>query len=213
MTKRYWIALLPLLLIAATYQPRLVSQNWKFDNPAIVDQLSPISGAWEVITPPKLNLPVLSQSVRYADYPKVVMKERDFFDFELSTRIYVSSENQDTQAGGLIFRYRNLYSFYMLFLNAKDQRLTLTRASRGGLKVLKRVNQSFTADRWYELKARCYLNSLKAFVDGQLLLEEEDEISTGGKVGLVTAGTSRVYFEGLQVKSEIFERAPAVARP
>ena len=47
----------------------------------------------------------------------------------------------------------------------------------------------------------------------RLLLEEEDEISTGGKVGLVTAGTSRVYFEGLQVKSEIFERAPAVARP
>ena len=205
MILRYCILLLPLLLVGATYQPRLLSQNWKFDNPAVVDHLSPISGAWEVVTPPKLNLPVLSQSVKYADYPKVLLKDRDFFDFELTTRIYLSSENSDTQAGGLIFRYRNLYSFYMLFLNVKDQRITLTRASRGGLKVLKRTNQSFTPDRWYELKAQCYLNRLKAFVDGKLLIEQEDEVSTGGKVGLVTAGPSRVYFEALQVKSEVFE--------
>jgi hypothetical protein len=96
----------------------------------------------------------------------------------------------------------------MLFLNAKDQRLTLTRASRGGIKVLKRVNQGFSPDRWYELKAICYLDRLKAFVDGQLILEEEDEVSTGGKIGLVTAATSRVYFEGLQVKAEVFEIVP-----
>jgi Domain of Unknown Function (DUF1080) len=208
MKKGFWVALLPLLLLGIGYQSRLVSQNWKFDNPAIVDQLSPISGAWDIITPPKLNLPVLSQSVKYADYPKVLMKDRDYFDFEVSTKVYISSENQDTQAGGLIFRYRNLYSFYMLFLNTKDQRLTLTRASRGGIKVLKRVNQAFSPDRWYELKAVCYLDRVKAFVDGQLILETEDEVSTGGKIGLVTAGTSRVYFELLQVKSEVFDFAP-----
>ena len=208
MKKCFWIVALPLLLCGATYQARLVSQNWKFDNPAIVEQLNPISGAWEVITPPKLNLPVLSQSVKYADYPKVLIKDRDYFDFELSTRIYISGENQETQAGGLIFRYRNLYSFYMLFLNAKDQRLTLTRASRGGMKVLKRVDQGFSADRWYELKTICYLDRLKAYVDNKLILEVEDEVSTGGKVGLVTAGTSRVYFEGLQIKSEAYDVAP-----
>ncbi len=208
MRKCLWIALLPLLFCGATYQSRLVSQNWRFDNPVIVEQMSPISGAWDVITPPKLNIPVLTQSVKYADYPKVLMKDRDYFDFEVSTKIYLSSENQDTQAGGLIFRYRNLYSFYMLFLNAKDKRLTLTRASRSGIKVLKRVNQEFSPDRWYELKTICYLDGLKAFVDGKLILEQEDDNSTGGKVGLVTAGTSRVYFEGLQVKSEVFEVVP-----
>ena len=209
MKKGYWIiVLLPLLLLGVAYQPRRVSQNWRFDNPAIVDQLTPISGAWQITTPPKLNVPVLNQRVKYADYPKILMKDRDYFDFELATKIYISSEFPDVQAGGLIFRYRNLYSFYMLFLNAKDQRLTLTRASRGGMKVLKRVNQSFTPDRWYELKVICYLNFLKAYVDGQLIFEVEDEVSTGGKVGLVTAGPSTVYFEGLQVTSEVFEVAP-----
>jgi hypothetical protein len=207
MKKCFWIALLPLLFVAASYQSRFVSQSWKFDNPAVVDQLGPISGAWEVVTPPKISKPVLSQSVKYADYPKVLIKDRDYFDFEVSTKIYISSENQDTQAGGLILRYRNLYSFYMLFLNTKDQRLTLTRASRGGLKVLKRVNHAFSADRWYELKAVCYLDRLKVYVDNQLIIESEDEVSTGGKIGLVTAGTSRVYFENLQVKSEAFEVA------
>jgi len=205
MKKGFWLALLPLLFVAATYQSRFVSQNWKFDNPGIEDQLNPLSGAWEIVTPEKLNQPVLSQKVKYADYPKVLMKDRDYFDFELSTKIYLSSENQETQAGGLILRYRNLYSFYMLFLNAKDQRVTLTRASRGGMKVLKRVNHAFGPDRWYELKASCYLNHLRAFVDGQQILDVEDQVSTGGKIGLVTAGTSRVYFDGLQVKSELFE--------
>ena len=205
MKKWFWIPLLPLLFVAATYQSRFISQNWKFDNPGIEDQLSPVSGTWAIMTPEKLKQPVLSQKVKYADYPKVLMKDRDYYDFELTTKIYLSSEGQETQAGGLILRYRNLYSFYMLFLNTKDQRLTLTRASRGGMKVLKRVNQAFTSDRWYELKAVCYLNHVRAFVDGQQIMDVEDEVSTGGKVGLVTAGTSRVYFDGLQVKSEVFE--------
>jgi hypothetical protein len=42
-------------------------------------------------------------------------------------------------------------------------------------------------------------------VDNQLIIEAEDKVSTGGKIGLVTAGTSSVYFENLQVKSEVFE--------
>jgi hypothetical protein len=208
MKKCFWIALLPLILLGATYQSRFINQNWKFDNPGIEEQLSPVSGAWAIITPDKLKQPVLSQKVKYADYPKVLLKDHDYFDFELSTKIYLSSESQETQAGGLILRYRNLYSFYMLFLNTKDQRITLTRASRGGMKVLKRVNQPFTPDRWYELKAVCYLNHVRAFVDGQQIIDVEDEVSTGGKIGLVTAGASRVYFDGLQVKSEIFEVAP-----
>ena len=205
MKKRFWIIVVPLVFVAATYQSRFVNQNWKFDNPAVVDHLSPISGAWVVVTPPKINQPVLSQTVKYADYPKILVKDRDYFDFEVSTKIYISGDNQDTQAGGLILRYRNLFSFYMLFLNAKDQRLTLTRASRGGMKVLQRVNHSLLPDRWYELKAVCYLDRLKAYVDGQMIIDQEDKVSTGGKIGLVTAGTSNVYFQNLTVKHETFE--------
>jgi hypothetical protein len=208
MKKYLLIALIPLLFCGATYRSRLVSQSWKFDSPAALQQLSPISGAWEIVTPPKLNVPVLTQTVKYADYPKTVIKDRDYFDFELSTRIFISSEYQDTQAGGLIFRYRNLYSFYMLFLNAKDQRLTMTRASRGGIKVMQRMNEPVVPDRWYELKVVCYLDELKAYLDNKLVLEVQDDNSTGGKVGLVTAGPSRVYFEALQTKSEVFDIVP-----
>jgi hypothetical protein len=123
----------------------------------------------------------------------------------VNTKIYVSSENQDTQAGGLILRYRNLYSFYMLFLNTKEKRMTLTKASLGGMKVVKRVNQEFAPDRWYDLRAVCYLDTIKAFVDGQLILEAKDQTSTGGKIGLVTAGTSRVYFDGLSIQAETID--------
>jgi hypothetical protein len=38
-----------------------------------------------------------------------------------------------------------------------------------------------------------------------LIIEAEDEVSTGGKVGLVTAGASQVFFQNLEVKSEVFE--------
>lgn len=206
--KKHFILLLALLSAGATYQARTVHQNWKFSTPEILEQLDPLSGKWEVVTPSNLNQPLLSQAVKYADFPKVLLRDRDYYDFEVAAKIYISSENEETQAGGLILRYRNLYSFYMLFLNAKDKRLTLTRASLGGLKPIKRVNQNFAPDRWYELKARCYLNKIQAFVDGEPILQAEDETTTGGKIGLVTAGTSRVYFDSLSIQSETVEVTP-----
>jgi len=205
MKKAAVLLLISAFLFAATYQPRSINQDWKFNSPDTLDQLDPVSGKWEIITPPKLNQPFLSQSVKYADFPKVLLKDKDYYDFDATVRLYVSSENQDTQAGGLVLRYRNLYSFYMLFLNSKDKRITLTKASLAGMKVLKRVNQSFSPDRWYELKAHCYLDTMQAFVDGQLILEAKDDTSTGGKLGLVTAGTSRVYFDDLHVNAQNFE--------
>lgn len=208
MKKFLALLILPLLLMGATYKSREVNQNWKFDAPEALDLLDALSGKWVITTPPKLDKPFLSQKVKYADFPKALIKDHEYYDFEATTRIYVSSGSEDTQAGGLILRYRNLYSFYMLFLNAKDKRITLTRASLSGLKVVKRENRPFEPDKWYELKAICYLDKIKVLVDGEPIFEAEDKTSTGGKVGLVTAGTSEVYFDDLAVRSEEIEATP-----
>jgi hypothetical protein len=204
------IVVLGLLSAGFVYQPKEVNQSWKFDVPEVLEQLDPISGIWQVVTPAKLNLPLLTQSVKYADFPKVLLKNNNYYDFDAITRLYISSENQDTQAGGLVFRYRNLYSFYMLILNTKDKRITVTKATLGGFKIVKRVQYEFAPDRWYELKVHCYLDQIKVSVDNQVILEATDKSSTGGKVGLVTAGTSQVYFEGLRVD---FQRIDAVKQP
>jgi len=204
--KKYFVLLLPsLLLFAATYTPRTVSQNWKLNTPETLERLETVSGKWEIATLSKVNQPFLSQKVRYADFPKALIKDKDYYDFDASVRLYLSSENQETQSAGLILRYRNLYSFYMLFINSKDKRITLTKASLAGLKVLKRVEHTFEPDRWYDLKAVCYLDTIKGYVDGELLLDAKDETSTGGKIGLVTAGTSQVYFDDLRINSEAIE--------
>jgi hypothetical protein len=206
MKQKLILVFLALLMTAAiTYQSRTTTQTWKLDAPDVLDQMDAISGKWEVITPEKLSQPVMTQSVKYADFPKALFRDHDFYDFDSSVKLYISSENTDTQSAGLVLRYRNLYSFYMLFLNTKDKRVTLTRAGLSGLKVVKRVNHDFQPDRWYELKASCNLNHFKIFVDNELVLEAEDSVSTGGKIGLVTAGTSRVYFSDLQVNSETIE--------
>ena len=204
--KKYFVLLLPsLLLFAATYTPRTVSQNWKLNTPETLERLETVSGKWEIATLSKVNQPFLSQKVRYADFPKALIKDKDYYDFDASVRLYLSSENQETQSAGLILRYRNLYSFYMLFINSKDKRITLTKASLAGLKVLKRVEHTFEPDRWYDLKAVCYRDTIKGYVDGELLLDAKDETSTGGKIGLVTAGTSQVYFDDLRINSEAIE--------
>lgn len=205
MKKLTLVCLCLMMTAAITYQSRTNTQTWKLDTPDVLDQMDAISGKWEVITPEKLNQAVLTQSVKYADFPKTLFRDHDFYDFDSTVKLYISSENTDTQSAGMVLRYRNLYSFYMLFLNAKDKRVTLTRASLSGLKVVKRVNHDFQPDRWYELKASCNLNHFKIYVDNELILEAEDSVSTGGKIGLVTAGTSRVYFSDLQVNSETIE--------
>jgi hypothetical protein len=205
MKKYAMLLLLSLLWMGATYTSRGMDQSWRFDRPEALEEIDAISGKWETVTPQKLNIPILSQTVKYADYPKALLKGHDFYDFEVSTRIYISSENEDIQAGGLILRYRNLYSYYMLFLNTKDKRITLTRAALRGIKPLKRENRSVQPDRWYELKAVCYLDRIRAYLDGEPVLDVKDETSTGGQVGLVTGGTSVVYFENIQVRSEKIE--------
>lgn len=208
MKKFIWLLVLPLFLLGAlgaTYKAKEVNQSWKFADDTMLDQLDPVSGKWEIMTPKNLNQPLLSQTIKYADFPKALLKDHDYFDFEASTKIYVSSENADTQSGGLVLRYRNLYNFYMLFLNTKDKRVTLTRSGLSGLKVVKRVNLEFKPDQWYELKAICYLDRIKVLVDGEQIFEAQDETSTGGKVGLVTAGTSQVYFQELMIRSEDIE--------
>jgi len=205
MKKYFVLLLLSLLLLAATYTPRTVSQNWKLNTPETLELLDAVSGKWEIATLSKVNQPFLSQKVRYADFPKALIKDKDYYDFDASVRLYLSSENQETQSAGLILRYRNLYSFYMLFINSKDKRITLTKASLAGLKVVKRVEHTFEQDRWYDLKAVCYLDTIKGYVDGELLLDAKDETSTGGKIGLVTAGTSQVYFDDLRINSEAIE--------
>lgn len=205
MKKYLALMILPLLLLGATFKTREVNQNWKFDAPQALDLLDSISGKWVITSPPKIDRPLLTQQIKYADFPKALIKDHEYYDFEASTRMYVSSSSEDTQSGGLILRYRNLYSFYMLFLNTKDKRITLTRASLSGLKVVKRENRPFEPDKWYELKATCNLDHIKVFVDGEPIFEAEDKTSTGGKVGLVTAGTSEIYFDGLAVKTEDIE--------
>lgn len=206
MKKKLILILLSLLMTAAiTYQSRTTTQSWKLDSPDVLDQMDAISGKWEVITPEALKQPVLTQSVKYADFPKTLFRDHDFYDFESTVKLYISSENTETQSAGMVLRYRNLYSFYMLFLNTKDKRITLTRASLMGLKIVKRVNHDFEPDKWYELKASCNLNHFKIFVDNELVLEADDNVSTGGKIGLVTAGTSRAYFSDLQINSETIE--------
>ena len=205
MKKYLALLILPLLLLGATYKSREVNQNWMFDGDKSLDLLEPISGKWVVQPHPQLNQPTLSQTIKYADFPKALIKDHEFYDFEATTRLYISSANEDTQSGGMILRYRNLYSFYMLFLNAKEKRVTLTKASLAGLKVVKRENRSFEPNKWYELKANCYLDTIKVFVDGEPIFEAEDDTSTGGKIGLVTAGTSEVYFDGLRVRTEQIE--------
>jgi hypothetical protein len=205
MKKYVLVLLLASVWMGATYVSRGTDQNWRFDRSEVTEELDALSGKWETVTPPTINIPLLSQTVKYADYPKALLKGHDYYDFEVSSRIYISSQNQDIQAGGLILRYRNLYSYYMLFLNTKDKRLTLTRAALRGFKPLKRENRSIQPDRWYELKAVCYLDRIRAYLDGEPIFEVEDDTSTGGQVGLVTGGPSVVYFENLRVRSERIE--------
>jgi len=52
------------------------------------------------------------------------------------------------------------------------------------------------------LKVDCYLDQIRVHVDNQMLMEVKDKTSTGGKVGLVTASTSKVFFDELKVQTE-----------
>ncbi len=162
-----------------------------------------LSGVWKIIQKEIKgeNLYLLNQKLKYLDFPKLISKD-SYYDFTLSTKLYISSEEKDDQAAGLIFRYRNSFKYYMLVADAKDKEIDLIKYDYS-MKIIKKFKYTIEPDKWFTLSIKCNLDNLAASVDGKELFSIIDDTSTGGKLGLITYKKSIVYFKEINLETEV----------
>jgi len=162
-----------------------------------------LSGVWKIIQKEikEENLYLLNQKLKYLDFPKLISKD-SYYDFTLSAKLYISSEEKDDQAAGLIFRYRNSFKYYMLVADAKDKEIDLIKFDHS-MKIIKKFKYAIEADKWFTLSIKCNLDNITALIDGKELFSVIDDTSTGGKLGLVTYKKSIVYFSDVNLEAEV----------
>lgn len=197
---------------------------WKIDAESIQLPFKDLSGIWK-IEPISMDEHkyALTQKLNYIDFPKL-LSEQSFYDFTFSAKIYLkedknikkpnkkesSSSKKDKQyyeedesvAAGLIFRYRNNFKYYMIFIDATEDEIDLLK-NNYGKKIIKKINYTIDTDKWYTLSIRCYLDEIAFFLDDKEMFRLNDSASTGGKIGLVTYKKTTAYFNDLILDTEV----------
>jgi hypothetical protein len=193
--------------------------EWKIDNESIQLPFKELSGVWKI---ENINLDntkfALSQKLKYLDFARYISNQ-SFYDFTFSARIYLKDDNNSVQsqpkkkmekddedeesiAAGLIFRHRNNFKYYMVFIDATEDEIDLVKNDYGK-KIIKKLKYSIETNKWYKLSVKCYLENITIYLDDKEIFSINDSTSTGGKVGFVTYKKTIAYFNDIKIDTEI----------
>jgi len=121
-------------------------------------------------------------------------------DYIVEARVITHSPdaNQGGGAGGIVFRYQDsgyFYHFRMDHLIRTNENINVKTAQLykwvGGTAVkIAEVPFEYAYDEWYDMKVVVRGDNIKAYIDGELMLEATDSSIAAGKVGLRTNGRS-----------------------
>ena len=119
--------------------------------------------------------------------------ERDWRNYDVQVRMRLDTDEQGEGGhdGGFIFRstevsdVNNGGAHYYLGLYPEQNRVSLGIMD-GQWKPFANEDQDIETDRWYELRVRARGASLRIFLDGEEIIETQDNIYLEGSIGLRT---------------------------
>ena len=192
-----------------------------------------VSGEWKLTndeTAPAGPV-VLTQSMKFLDFPKIFLGQSRFFDFHVGVDLKILPVDRETQpspghslyeippekapeiarprdyAGGILLRYRGPFIFLALMADARLQKVVLVGVDLAGPRVLAGKDATIGLNQWHRLEAVCETDLIQVYWDGAFLFQHRERGLTGGRVGLITTRSSRVYFDRFILESRrIFPR-------
>ncbi len=183
-----------------------------------------LSGEWKIVQEDDNG--VLTQTVQYLDFPKVLFTTKNYYDFEVSVKVRIQPlknekvplegesiyETRDFRkpeiihpidyAGGLLLRYRGPFLFYAVFLDARRKQVALFYMNRIFPKLVKKISYPVELNQWYTLEVKCVADRIQVSVDGRVLIVQEERRLGSGRTGLITVGGSKVLFDDYRLKTE-----------
>jgi pyruvate,water dikinase len=134
----------------------------------------------------------------YYYFPLAIAKDSEVGDAVLQVRVKPVAGSVD-QAGGLAFGIRNINNYFVLRINALEDNVMLFEYVNNKRLTRATVPQEIKKDQWYRISVKTEGNTLKGYLDDELLLEYTAERPLTGYVGLWTKADSVTFFNELTI--------------
>jgi pyruvate,water dikinase len=134
----------------------------------------------------------------YYYFPLAIAKDSEVGDAVLKVRVKPAAGSVD-QAGGLAFGIRNINNYFVLRVNALEDNIMLFEYVNNKRLTRATVQHEIKKDQWYLITVETKGNTLKGYLDDQLLLEYTAERPLTGYVGLWTKADSVTFFNELTI--------------
>ena len=131
-------------------------------------------------------------------FPVLIAGGGEYADVDASVKGKAISGQVD-QGIGLVFRFRDPQSYYVVRANALENNFRLYKMVDGRRMQIAGADVKVTSGQWHTLRAVARGDHIGCFFDGQQLIAVRDVAYTRGKVGLWTKADSVTAFADLTV--------------
>jgi hypothetical protein len=131
-------------------------------------------------------------------FPVLIADNGDYADLDVSVKGKALSGKID-QGIGLVFRFRDPNSYYIVRANALENNFRLYKMVNGKRLQFAGANAKVSTGQWHTLRVTAKGDHVTCWFDGKQLIDTHDKTYTSGKVGLWTKADSVIAFDDLTV--------------
>ncbi len=134
-------------------------------------------------------------------FPVLIADKGEYSDLDVSVKGKALSGKGD-QGIGLVFRFRDPKSYYIVRANALEDNFRLYRMVDGRRLQFADANVKVTSNQWHTLRVVAKGDHIVCYYDGKPLIDAHDQTYTTGKIGLWTKADSVIAFDDLTATSQ-----------
>jgi len=134
-------------------------------------------------------------------FPVLIADSGEYSDLDVSMKAKSISGKID-QGMGLVFRFRDPKSYYIVRANALEDNLRLYRMVDGKRLQFASANVKVPANQWHTIRVVAKGDHITCWFDGKQLIDSHDKTYTTGKIGLWTKADGVIAFDDLNVSQQ-----------
>jgi hypothetical protein len=132
-------------------------------------------------------------------FPVLIADSGEYADLDVTVSAKAISGKID-QGMGLVFRFRDPKSYYVVRANALENNVRLYRMVDGKRLQFAGASAKVSSGQWHTLRAVAKGDRITCWFDGKQLIDAHDKTYAAGKVGLWTKADSVIAFDDLKIQ-------------
>lgn len=133
---------------------------------------------------------------------KITIKNKMWRDFESKMSLFISSQeySKEGNQGGIMFRYKNEFNYYLLNINCINHSVKFIKVMNGNYSLIsKKILHSLKCDQWFDIELNI-IDENFYFKYKEDFLEGKDSFLKNGKVGFESNEPSKMYLGNMKIQ-------------